>query len=395
MLQGPRWLSLWKIPSGLLGMLLLIGMLERQVSRYPELILSSHEMDWAVGVRDSENNCRGEDILCFGDSMLKFGLSPILLAERLGCSVRSVALLDGNPASSYFLFRRAILAGAKPKIVFVDYQPECLYQEAERLASRAQWRALLSLSECWELAKEFHDPSFFTRTVAQIAVPSFGGRIELRSGLLHSLQGKPCPNIEENAKLARNRVVNLGGLILPEQPQFNGEIPADYFDKVMFPAHWMNRPEHTVFVERFMRLAAEHGIRVYWVLPPNAPKLQKIRDDIGLTARYDSFVRSVQERYSNLSVIEARHSGFERDVFVDPVHLNRQGAWKLSAAVAEVVRGTNPQRREIVHSNWIKLQPGLTPPPTVYLEDIEQSKSKLGSRDVAADVRVWSGKNLK
>src|SRR5437764_5954746 len=109
------------------------------------------EMDWKVVGKEAATKAKGADVLVLGDSMLKFGLAPKVLESRLGRPVYSLALLDGKPAASYFLLRRALDSGARPRVVLVDYQPECMCEPDDHLMENRHWKAMLSLRECWDV----------------------------------------------------------------------------------------------------------------------------------------------------------------------------------------------------------------------------------------------------
>jgi hypothetical protein len=127
-----------------------------------------------------------------------------------------------------------------------------------------------------------------------------------------------------------------------------------------------------------LRLAAENQVPVYWLMPPNAPKVMAHRDGNGVHANLDRFVRGLQAQFPNLSVIDARHAGYQNTVFVDPVHLDRDGAVALSADVAEVLR------RSLIHSEpvarWVELPAYRDRPIALAREDVNQSRERLKLR---------------
>ena len=79
--------------------------------------------DWAYGGRAASRRAPDAEILCFGDSMIKFGMAPRVLEDRLGRRAFNLALYAGSPTASYFLLRRPLESGAKPAAVLVDFQP--------------------------------------------------------------------------------------------------------------------------------------------------------------------------------------------------------------------------------------------------------------------------------
>ena len=85
-------------------MLALLAPTELSVASQAHRFMTWIEMDWKVVGREAVTKSRGADVLVFGDSMLKFGLAPPKSWRRnSGGSVYCLAVLDGKPASSYFV----------------------------------------------------------------------------------------------------------------------------------------------------------------------------------------------------------------------------------------------------------------------------------------------------
>jgi hypothetical protein len=126
---------------------------------------------------------------------------------------------------------------------------------------------------------------------------------------------------------------------------------------------------NAAYVRRFLELTQARGIAVYWLIPPVRDDVQERRERLGVDARYQLFVQHLQAKFANLSVIDGRRAGFERDLFRDPLHLDRQGALGLSAGVAEVLAAGQSKAQA-----WVAL-PGPHPwDVNVAVEDLEQSR---------------------
>lgn len=372
-------------PWALLGMLVLVAACEALVVRHRHVFMTPHEFDWMSSGRNAAKAApvRRAEVLFFGDSMLKFGLSPRVFEDLLGRSTYSLALLDGKPAASYFLLRRAFEAGARPRILLVDFQPECMYQPWETdakdsaldsLNENRHWKSLLSVRECLDLSITCRDPEFFARTLIGRLLPTMRSRDLMVVAIRLALEGKPNRQAWKNAKFKRNRTLNQGGLVLAREPSYDGGIE-NLKKEVMFSRTWFHRPEETVYVRRFLRLAAEHRVPVIWILPPNTPRIQETRDQIGLNSRYDGFIERLQRHYPDLFVVDARRSGYGHSLFVDAVHLDRQGATVLSQDVAELLRpiieGAMPTSR------WSVVPTYREPARMIALEDVDQSGARL------------------
>jgi hypothetical protein len=369
------------VPWGLLGMLGLIVLAEWFVSRNALSFMNSAELDWMLSGRRAAKQGARFDILCFGDSMLKFGIAPRVLEAKLGRRVHSFALLDGKPALTYLLFRRAVAAGARPAALIVDFPPEGLNQPPWHLLTNPHWNALLaSPREAWELACNYHDREFFGHLVLARVLPAFRCRGQVRAAVLAALQGQGGPNSETNRPLVRNRQLNGGGILLAKQPGFQGEIPPQCVGDLLNPSIVI-QPENARYVRRLFRLAAEYNIAVYWLLPPLGSKVIAHRDQSGVHTRYNRFVQSMLAQFPTVSVIDARHAGYQDSVFVDPVHLDRDGAVALSGAVADVLQDALSHAEPV--PRWVDLPAYRDRHVTLRLEDVDQSRVALRQSDEA------------
>jgi hypothetical protein len=249
------------------------------------------------------------------------------------------------------------------------------------LLTNPHWNALLaSPREAWELAWNYHDREFFGHLVLARVLPTFRCRGRIRTSVRAALQGQGGPNSENNRPLVRNRQVNGGGILLAKQPGFQGEIPPQCVGDLLNPG-FVVQPENARYVRRLLRLAAEYNIAVYWLLPPTSSKVIASRDQSGVHAWYNRFVRSMQAQFPNVSVVDARHAGYQDSVFVDPVHLDRDGALALSGAVADVLQNALSHAEPV--PRWVELPTyrdrdrGVT----VRLEDVDQSRMALRRSD--------------
>jgi hypothetical protein len=356
-------------------MLALVTLVEVFVSRHHLLLMDSLDLDWQTTSRLARQRASKCDILCFGDSMIKFGIAPRVLDASLDRPSYNLALLDGKPAASYYLFRRALAAGARPAAVLVDFQPEMIAQPAAHLLQNPKWNALmLEPDEALDMAWNYRDPSFFAQLMVARCLPTVRSRNQIHKNLRAALKGRSSPTRETNGPIRRNWQQNHGGILLARHPSYDGDVPDAMIGSLFYP-DWQNEPTNTRYVERFLALASDARIPVFWLFPPNAPKVVTLRTENGIFGRYDTFVRGVQKRFDNVTVIDARRSGYMNSVFVDPIHLDRQGAAALSAAVASVIKTTLTPGA--ANSRWVTLPDYHEPRVGVGLEDVEQSKMAL------------------
>jgi hypothetical protein len=375
MSQQPEIAWTGRLPRGLIGMLVVVALVEVFVERHRLLLMDSPDLDWLTTSRLVTQRAVKRDILCFGDSMLKFGIAPRLLDAKLKCSSYNMALLDGKPAATYYLFRRALAAGARPSAVLVDFQPEMLSQPTRHLRSSPRWDSLmLEPGEALDLAWNYRDADFFARLILSRYLPSIRCRSRIRTSILAAFNGQSAPESETIASVRRNWQVNHGAVLMARQPSYQGDVPNHVVGDMFIP-NWKGQPANVRYIDRFLKLAFDARIPVFWILPPNVPKVINGRSEIGLFARYEPLVREALERFTNLTVIDARHSGFAPTVFVDPVHLDRQGAAALTVGLADVLRTALVQRDST--QRWLLLPPFREPTVTEELEDVGQSRSAL------------------
>ncbi len=365
-------------PWGFLGMLGLVMLIEWTLAGHDLDFTAVWHWDWRVIGRAATKpeRVRDKELLFFGDSLVKFGLMPKVIQQGTGKTAYNFALHTGQTSSSYFMLRRTLRAGAKPSAIVLDLTPHMLMHHPD--TNKNLWAELLSTEECLDLARTMRDADFFARTMLEKTLPSFKERQEIRANLMAALQGKSTSRRYEIPSYRRNWKLNDGA-------QLMGFIGAPMID----PDQWANKlysrwdPDlvNVAYLDRFLALAAEHRIPVYWLLPPIHPDVQYKTDASLFDLNYSIFVKVTQARFPGTIVVDSRHSGFTRDLFLDGAHVNRQGALKLSAALAEVLR----QPVEAADSpRWVSLDLARVRSFDGPIEDVNQSIVALRAEAVAA-----------
>jgi hypothetical protein len=358
-------------------MLGLIGAVEQFVASHAlDFIGNPVLLAWrTTGRAASGKEVRRSEVLCFGDSLVKHGIYPPILEVSLGRPVFNLAIPAAPPPASYFLLRRALEAGAKPKALIFDAHAMLLPFRPGVTAEH--WPELLTARELVELSWVARDPKLFTRAALEIALPSAKNGHAIRAQVLASLRGQESPWAGVYPVLLRNWRVNRGALVPPPSrpPYAVGVSEADAADppKASSTAAWSADRTNTAFVRKFLESAAARGILVFWLLPPTSPAHLARTERNGIDARYAAFVRETQARFPNVVVVDGRRAGYRRDVFSDQIHLDRRGASALSEAVASFI---GPRLAGIGPSHaprWVELPPYGVRPEGVTLEDVEQS----------------------
>ncbi len=326
-----------RLPLGLFGMLALIAGVESYVMRHDYDLTTLIASNWEIEGRAPARYAADSKVLCFGDSMVKFGIQPRVLGASLGKPTYNFALYCGSPQASYYMMRRALDAGSRPEAIVVDFQPEFLMGDSMKLLSRA-FPELLSVPEAADLCWQARDPGRFAEFLVAMALPSARKRYEIRANVAANIKGQDGSIRENLLARKRNWRVNRGAEALPKNPHYQGDVPEFGGYPAMFWTPWKAHPLNVEYLERFLELAESRQVPVFWVLQPNAAAVDERRGKVGYNAQYDAFVQGYLERFANLVAIDGRHVNYPHQVFTDPVHLDRDGATAYSLGVAEVIR---------------------------------------------------------
>jgi hypothetical protein len=338
------------LPFGLIGMLGVVAAGER--------FCGQHELDCAslipAGWRDTARAVHGRlpdhAVLCFGDSQVKKGVLPTVIARELGEPAFNLALIGGQPPSSYYVLRKVLNAGYHPAALVFDAYPGLF--ASDPLINERQWPELLSLGETIELGWQSFDGDLLGFSLHERLLPSLKLRLGVRHAFRQAVHGQP--NRARDEMLAQRRTLRqtLGALPLEPNPQFVDD--AGPVHPAQRGRTWKPKAVNVRYLRRFLALAAARKIPVFWLLHPWSPNWQARRDALGLEAPYERLINALQAEFTNLVVIDARRAGFDASLFSDQVHLDRRGAEILSKQVAQVVRDYS---RTASHSRrWVLVQ---------------------------------------
>lgn len=318
------------LPRGLLGMIGWIVLIEGVIASYHLDLTRFYIHDWRVVGNTVQSRAQGRSILCFGDSLVKYGVLPRVIEEQTDTRAYNLALCGGQAASSYFLLRRAIETKAKPSLVLVDFAPHLLMAGPRH--SLRLWPELLRLREGIDLGFTATHAGFCAELALRSILPSLKDRDELRGNIIAALRGSTGSKRDE--VLAHRQVWddNLGADVHPGDRSF--DVEADLDNPGYFPKRWSCHRVNRNYLHRFLELASANQVQVVWLLPPVVPKFQARRDELGLEAMYTSFLKPWLMEYPNLSVLDARHSGYDSSLFIDSLHLSRRGAEAFSREIA-------------------------------------------------------------
>jgi hypothetical protein len=358
-------------PWGLAGAVGLVLLVESWVLRHEIDVTYVGSLGFGYAARAVREAPR-DGLLCMGDSLVKHGVAPRVLEDRLGRRGLNVASVGGISPLTYVLLKRALDGGARPAAVLVDFNANML-QFDPRNVDRALVEAL-GLWDLLQLARVDRDWCHLARLASWRALPSLRARGDIRDWVSFALQGKDGPHGKVNRVYLRNWEVNQGAWLLGKQPPRQAD---EQPGVAAMP--WFTQPLNTVYLKRFLDLASSRRVPVFWLIPPVHPGVQHGRDRLNLDAPYDALVRRCLTLYPNLTVIDARKSAYPASVFADAAHLDVEGAnafsSDLAATLADLSSGRVGARR------WVELPPYRARPVSHLVEDLHRSNAIITERD--------------
>ena len=369
-------------PVGLLGMLVLVIAVEINLSRFDSRLTPLGASNWRQTGAAARTDATHVDVLFFGDSLVKTGLLPTVFGEERGLTSYNLALLGAPPSASYFMLRRTLDSGARPRAIVLDAQPSIL-MESVPWSNLREWAELLNPREAMQLAKVEHLPGLITPYAMCRYIPSVRYRFDIQKAATDLFRrNTTSSDVSWLALHDRQQDKNRGGYVNPSTPgrfgpdsRPNGKVLKEEV-ATCYPGAWWGRPPNLVFLEKFLSLAESRGIPVFFLIPPIHPGVQSERERLGLDELYLTLIRKIQNRYRSVIVVDGRHSGFDHGLFWDAFHLGRQGATALSRGLAEVIETRLAHRTED-DNRWVSLPTFVEPLRRNAIEDTDESLAQL------------------
>jgi len=359
-------------------MLALVVGFEAYLSGHASDLTDLSATDWRITSGAVDREARDAELLIFGDSLLKFGVIPDVLERGTGLKTFNLSVLGGQAASSYFLFRRAIEAGARPRAVVLDFQdlPGAVGHPARGLGLRAHlrnWPELVGVREGFELARSMRDAGLFAEVELRRLLPSYKARHEVRSSLWRIVRKGATPARYLANVQRRNWRLNRGTLVMAPKADNPTKVrPAEHAAP---PSGWALDPVTDEYLRRFLALAASREIRVFLVLPPTSPEHEGLRIRVGQHDFYSKVVRGLAADFPGVVAVDGRAPGYTRRVFIDDSHLDRRGASGFTSDLAEVIAHSLSDRHAA--PRWVDLPPYRERPEPGPIEDLDQSRLAL------------------
>jgi hypothetical protein len=361
-------------PSGVIGALALVVVIEWAVAYAGPKFLGEIAADWALSMAATKRHATGKDMIFVGDSLIKHGLVPRFVDEATGRRSYNFAASASSVPSTEALLRSAFDAGATPQVVILDFKPSILVGGPKYQV--AQWPQVLGFLDIWRLSVEMKSLPFAAELFLNKLSPTLRSRYEIRQNVSSAIQGLPSRLQRINAINIRNWTVNQGADVsfLPEG--FSGVVSDADHEKLLtkwFRPHRVN----VLHAHRVLELIHEHHAQTYVLLAPYTPALHARRVETGVDAKYEAFIRSLQAEHPELVVLDARSSGYPVGAFVDPIHLGLIGSLALSADVGEIVRADLDGKGPGGAQRWVKLPPFRARPIPADVEDVNHSTLKV------------------
>jgi hypothetical protein len=314
--------------------------------------------------------------------LVKLGILPRVLEERLGTSAYNLAVLGGQAPGSYYLLRRVLENGRRPRAVVVNFSALLLAMDPR--ANVSWWATMADGRDRLELVWRTLDPALAATMTVQGLISSWSCRDIARTALglegRHPREGGTAP--DDLRVFERNWRLNRGAQVAPRLfVPIEGALLQPYDGRQW---KWRPHPAHVFYVERFLILAQSHRIPVYWVLTPASQAWRDRNERAGTIPAYRQFVRGFLCRFPVLTILDGQHLVWDHRDFRDPIHLNRDGALRLSLAVAESI-ASHPTG-SVNETRWIDLAGIGRPPPRQLqdlLEDLDQSRLAVNRQGAA------------
>ena len=360
-------------PLGLLGMVCLIILVEAFINRHALRLYDMDEWAYRWSAREASGIEQKNSILCFGDSLVKLGVIPRVVRERVKTPVFNLAISGSQATTSYFMLRRALESGSRPSSILVDFNPPLL-----RVGPRhnlLRWPALLNPVEAGQLARWADDPGLFGEIVVNWAFPSLRGRSTIRQAISEAFAAKATVTEVWNRMALRNWSQNKGAQMMTgsERAQNLSAAEVETMCAGFYP-EWKIHPTNKKGIDRFLRLAQRYKIPVYWVLPPLLPAFHDELAKHGIDAQHEQFIRSWLQKYPDLVILDGRRKFADLNAFWDPQHLSVAGAAAFSVIIGDTIAKIDARLdRSPLGDRWINLPDIGLIPIDPKIENVDQS----------------------
>jgi hypothetical protein len=356
-------------PLGLCSMVALIMASERFLAPRVHTTdpVGRVEMSWKESATAAGGPEARADILCLGDSLIKLGILPRVLEVGLGKSVYNLGVLGGQAPSSYFLLRRVLEQGIRPRALLIDFSEDLL--TLAPALNPTCWADSVGCRQGLELAWHSRDPALAISAGLHRLLPRWCDQNHR-----HSLSSLGLKNTvaDDPRVFERNWRLNRGAQVAPRT-----FVPVEGLSYAN-GQRWQPHPANAFYVDRLLGTAEAEHVPVFWILTPSIPGRREQLARNGVRAAYRQFIDERLAAHSCLTVLDGQRLYGNEDAFRDPIHVNRDGAIRLSIAVAAAIR---PRLSgESSAARWIDLFEIADQETSKYqelVEDLDQSRAAV------------------
>jgi hypothetical protein len=362
-----------RIPLGFLGMLALVFFVESYIARNDLKFSRLEAEDWKASARVARGELPSGGVFFFGDSQIKFGVSPLLLESKLGMPSHCLAVQAGHAPASYFLLRNALNSGVYPSSIVIDFCPTLARNGPDQC--KRMWPELLTLGDSLEVSWNAKDADLFASMALGLALPSYRERQEIRGNIVNALNGETGVMPAWIEMATRNRGMNRGALAITKNPM-NPPIDVAAYGTPA-PEPWSPTRLNDLYARKFLQLALDNKIPVYCLVMPVSPGLLEVYAKNGVESRYNAWLKSLQNNYSNLYVLDWRRSNYRDGSFTDALHLNMEGALSITASLGDYLQRSF--RGEGVGDRWVAMPTFRLDGVSIAIEDSFRSDGFMKS----------------
>jgi hypothetical protein len=329
------------------------------------------EKSWQAATCAAEGPDGRAEILCLGDSLVKLGILPRVLANRLSGTAYNLGVLGGQAPNSYFLLRKVLEKGNHPRALVVDFSENLLAFSPSQNA--ACWSHLHGWRDSLDVAWHAADPALAISTGLHRLLPGWCDQSQRHRLFAGASRGKTMMQpADAPGVFERNWRFNLGAQVAPRDFVAVEETQSDS------RCRWQPNRANSSYVDRLLGMAEARQIPVFWVLTPTIKGHRHRLAQSSSSAAYHRFIAARVARFSCLTVLDGENLGWSIDAFRDPTHVNRVGAVRLSLAVAAAIAPRLRGSRS--GPNWVDLIGSPREETGQYqnlVEDLDQSRSAV------------------
>ena len=204
------------------------------------------------------------DVLCLGDSRIKLGILPRVLHDRLGVSAYNLGMLGGQAPSSYFLLKRVLESGNRPRAILVDFSENLLAFSPS--GNAACWSDWIGWRESLDVTWQSRIPPWRSRPRYTASCPVGATRAnEVLCSASARRTAAGTRSADDPSVFERNWRLNRGAQVAPR-----AFVPVEETPTEPVEAGVLIRQMHVTSID-CCALAQAYGIAVYWILPPSSP----------------------------------------------------------------------------------------------------------------------------